>query len=94
MLNHEIKGQNWQGAFQHVNRKSVDYVLLNKETLRVACAVELDDRTHDLEKRRKGDVEVERILKVAGIPLVRIRDLNGYDERRIIALFAQVINGA
>ena len=28
LLNHEVKGQNWNGAFQHINRKTVDYVLL------------------------------------------------------------------
>ena len=93
ILNHEIKGQNWQGAFQHINRKSVDYVLLNKETLKVVCAVELDDRTHDSEKRQKRDAEVERILKGADIPLVRTRNLTNRNEREVIALFAEAING-
>lgn len=93
ILDYKIKGQNWHGAFQHINRKSVDYVLINRETLQTVCAVELDDRTHELKRRQERDLEVERILKEANIPLVRIRNLNGRSDREIIATFAEVING-
>lgn len=93
ILNHEIKGQNWNGAFQHINRKSVDYALLNQETLELVCTVELDDGTHRQEKRQERDREVERILKQAQIPLVRIRDVNRYSDKEIVEIFAQEING-
>ena len=71
LLNHKVKGQNWKGAFQHINGKSVDFVLLSKETTKPICAIELDDSSHDRADRSARDDEVERIFKQANIPLAR-----------------------
>ena len=43
LLKHAIRGQNWYGAFQHINRKSVDYVICTLKGLNPVCAIELDD---------------------------------------------------
>ena len=51
ILNHKVKGQNWKGAFAHINGKSVDFVLLRRKDLSVLGAVEIDDSTHDSTKR-------------------------------------------
>ena len=45
ILNHKVPGQNWKYAFRHINGKSVDYVLCNKQTLKTVYAIELDDYT-------------------------------------------------
>lgn len=92
ILDYRVKGQNWYGAFQHINRKSVDYILLNKNTLKPICAVELDDYTHKFDKRRRRDNEVERIFRVANMPLVRIHDIARLSNSEIIELFARIIN--
>lgn len=73
LLNEKIKGQNWARAFRHINGKSVDFVLVDKKTLKTICAIECDDYTHDREDRIKRDKEVNKIFKSAGIPLVRLR---------------------
>lgn len=72
LLEHRIKGQNYRGAFSHINGKSVDFVLLDKKTLEVVCAVELDDHTHARADRAERDREVERIFEEAGVRLVRV----------------------
>lgn len=69
-------GQEGNYAFRHINGKSVDYVLCDKETLRPAYAVELDDYTHSQPARRKRDAEVERIFAEADLPLVRFKNKN------------------
>jgi very-short-patch-repair endonuclease len=71
ILNHKVPGQNWKYAFRHINGKSVDYVLCDKQTLKPVYAVELDDYTHSYSDRQERDQEVERMLQSAGIPLVR-----------------------
>lgn len=71
LLDHRVKGQSFRGAFAHINGKSVDFVLLDKNTLEVYCAVELDDPTHNREDRILRDKEVERIFAEAGVKLVR-----------------------
>lgn len=74
LLNHKVKGQNWKAAFRHINGKSVDYVLLSKETMKPICAIELDDSTHNYKNRAERDAEVERIFAEAKLPLARFRN--------------------
>lgn len=91
LLDHKIKGQNWQGAFSHINGKSVDFVLLRKSNLSVLCAVELDDQTHQLHKRQERDSEVERVFREARIPLVRIRNSETMSKQDIADHFAKAM---
>lgn len=86
ILDHRVKGQEWNYAFRHINGKSVDYVLCNKNTLEPTYAIELDDYTHDKADRRERDVEVERIFEAANLPLVRFRDKDVSDDEIIQAL--------
>ena len=81
ILDHKIKGQEWQYAFRHINGKSVDFVLCDRETLRPFYAIELDDYTHAAKDRKKRDSEVERIFKAANLPLVRFanKDVSEHD---------------
>ena len=67
-------GKRAWAAFMHVNGKSVDYVLCDRETLLTVCAIELDDWTHSWKSRIRRDREVERLLSEAGVPMVRIKD--------------------
>lgn len=92
LLDHRVRGQNWKGAFSHINGKSVDYVLLRAKDLSVLCAVELDDNTHLSEERAKRDKEVERIFRQANIPLVRMRSPEDMSKQEIADYFASVIN--
>lgn len=89
LLDHKVKGQDWKFAFRHINGKSVDFVLCDKETLRPTYAIELDDLTHKQSDRRKRDAEVERIFEEANLPLVRFKNKN-VSETEII----QAISGA
>lgn len=83
VLDEKINGQNWKAAFKHINGKSVDYVLCDKQTLKPVYAVELDDYTHSYKNRQERDVEVERIFKNAGIPLVRFTDYKNLTQNDI-----------
>lgn len=71
-------------AFLHINRKSVDYILCDKNTLQPICAIELDDWTHTRKSRIERDEEVERILSEARMPLIRIKDPEELDVERLI----------
>lgn len=87
ILDEKVKGQNWKAAFRHINSKSVDYVLCDKQTLKPVYAVELDDYTHNYSNRQERDREVERMLQCAGIPLVRFSDVNNLNEEMIAKRF-------
>lgn len=91
LLNHKIKGQNWNAAFKHINGKSVDFVLLSKTTLKPICAIELDDSTHDRKSRIVRDEEVERIFTAAKIPLARFRSPEKLSRQEMINTISYAI---
>lgn len=74
LFSEKVKGQNWKAAFSHINGKSVDFVLLDRRTLEIVCAIECDDITHTRSDRVARDVEVNNIFKNAGLPLVRLNN--------------------
>ncbi len=86
LLDHKVKGQDWKFAFRHINGKSVDFVLCDKETFQPTYAIELDDLTHEQSDRRKRDLEVERIFKEANLPLVRFKNKSVSETEIIQAL--------
>lgn len=89
LLSHKVKGQNWRAAFSHINGKSVDFVLIKKDSLEVVCAIELDDASHEENERRIRDKEVERIFAEAKLPLVRFRDIRAMSRQEIVDKIAE-----
>jgi hypothetical protein len=87
LLNHEVKnGQNWRAALAKIQRKSVDFVLVDRDTLQTAYAVELDDRSHDIsDLRRERDDLVNEIFFDSGVALVRLRNLESMSDEQIIS---------
>jgi len=84
IVDHKINGQNWKGAFRHIDEKSVDFVLCEKVTLKPILAIELDDRSHEEESRMMRDEEVKRIIETdAGIPLLRIKNEKSYSSEEL-----------
>jgi very-short-patch-repair endonuclease len=82
-LDHKIKGQNWHGAFRHIDEKSVDFVLCDKSYVSPKLIIELDDKSHDRSDRVERDVEVERILKQAGVPLLRLENHGNFNPNEL-----------
>lgn len=82
-LDNKIVGQNWRAAFKHINEKSVDYIICDKSYIKPIIAIELDDKTHEKDDRKERDYEVERILKEAGLILLRFKN-NGFFNREEI----------
>jgi very-short-patch-repair endonuclease len=72
-------------AFRHINQKSVDFVACDKKQLRPLFAIELDDKTHNQSRRIERDQEVERILRGAGIPIIRIENRGRFEPKELAA---------
>lgn len=90
----ETSDQSYRAAFMHINGKSVDFVLMNKETLRPVCAIEIDDYTHNSKKRYERDLEVERIFKEAGLPLMRSREFLRLSDKQIFERVKRAVERA
>ena len=89
IVDEKMPGQNWKAARARINRKSVDFVLCDKEYLNPKLAIELDDASHERPERKERDVFVEEVLKMAKLPLLRIH----YTENLDVPTLAARIRG-
>lgn len=83
ILDNKVKGQDWRAALAHINRKSVDFVLCDKAYISPKLAIELDDKSHERPDRQERDQEVERILRDAGVPLLRLENTGRFDDKEL-----------
>jgi very-short-patch-repair endonuclease len=83
ILDHKIVGQNWKGAFRHMDEKSVDFVICDKAYIKPLLVIELDDKTHEREDRVIRDEEVERILTQAELPFLRFGNKGYFNKEEI-----------
>lgn len=83
ILDNKVVGQNWKGAFRHIDEKSVDFVICDKAYIKPILAIELDDRTHEREDRKGRDGEVERILNESGLSLLRFGNNGSFNKEEI-----------
>ncbi|GAA3904409.1 hypothetical protein GCM10022228_13330 [Halomonas cibimaris] len=68
----------WLRAFSRISQKHVGYVLVDPESGRVACCIELDDATHGRRERIRRDAFVNAAFAQAGMPLLRIPTAKQY----------------
>jgi hypothetical protein len=61
----------WQTAFNKVNRKHLDFVIVKRDDLSIAGAIELDDKSHNRKDRVERDDFLNGALESAGVSLVR-----------------------
>jgi very-short-patch-repair endonuclease len=92
LLDEKVVGQNWKAAFRHVSQKSVDFVLCDKSYISPKLAIELDDKSHDRPDRQDRDIEVERILKGAGMPLLRIQNHGKFNPQELAEKIQVALN--
>jgi hypothetical protein len=79
------------GYLRKINQKSVDYLVVNRQTQSPLFAIELDDFSHDSDKRRERDNFVGDLFKKAGLPLVRFNP-GSYRIDEIKKIFEQYLN--
>ena len=92
ILDNKVKGQNWRGAFRHIDEKSVDFVICDKAYIKPLLAIELDDSSHERAGRQDRDAEVERIFKEVGLPLLRFANQNQFNKDEIKNQIFQTLN--
>ncbi len=64
------KGSSKRGYRSKINKKSVDFVLFDKQNISPVLVIELDDYTHQRPDRKKRDVFLNRVLDHCEIPVL------------------------
>jgi hypothetical protein len=80
--------------FWKVSSKHVDFLICNRDTLDVICAVELDDYTHETQEAKDRDIFVMQTLETVGIKTARIKTKISAIEKRDIYMIDEFINRA
>jgi Asp-tRNA(Asn)/Glu-tRNA(Gln) amidotransferase A subunit family amidase len=78
----------WRANFNRICAKHIDFVICDA-ALSPIIAVELDDSSHCLPDRAARDRDVNRILEIASLPILRVpvrRTYDGVDlEKQLLA---------
>lgn len=78
-----------KGARGRISQKHVDYVVCDAKTMEPLVGIELDDRSHEREDRKKRDAFVDRVFEAAGLPILHVPAAKGYLPNDIRALLQQ-----
>lgn len=62
----------WQSFFNRIQSKHIDFVLCTPVLIQPVLVIELDDRSHDREDRRKRDGFADDALAAAGLPILHV----------------------
>ena len=82
---------NFQSHYNRIDRKHVDFLLCDPNTLEPAFAIELDDSSHRQAERGQRDTFVETILAKASLQLVRIPVRASYNTQELGVLLKNAI---
>lgn len=74
-----------------IDRKHVDFVLCDSETLTPLAGIELDDKSHERTDRKERDGFVEGVFAAARLELLRVRVQRGYQPQELAALLQTVL---
>ena len=88
-----VRGADWTRAFNKIRSKEIDFVLCDKDTLEVQCALELNDSSHRYPHRQARDEDLRIVLASAGIPLIEVPVTREYDIEDIRARIAGITGG-
>jgi hypothetical protein len=81
----------FQKFHNKIDRKQMDFLLVDSKTLKTILVIELDDSTHKRDTRMERDTFVDEVFAVANIPLVRIPVKHSYDSNELGKLFKGAI---
>ncbi|HVU36439.1 MAG TPA: DUF2726 domain-containing protein [Opitutaceae bacterium] len=65
-------------AWNRINQKHVDFLLVRRNDLAPIAGVELDDRSHEAEDRIERDAFVNDVFRAGGVPVLHIQAQAAY----------------
>lgn len=76
-----VKNRNFKD-FNKIASKTIDFVIC-EENLKIKLCIELDDYTHNREKRKQRDEFINNLFKDTNIKILRIKVQNYYDKEEL-----------
>lgn len=83
-----LSTSDWQKAFNRISAKHFDFLVCRAQDYRPLCAIELDDRSHLLPRRRERDDFLDGACREAGFTLLRVTARREYSIAELTATLA------
>ncbi|MGB0206288.1 MAG: DUF2726 domain-containing protein [Neptuniibacter sp.] len=78
-------------ALRSVQGRQFDFVVVERATKSIICAVELDDHKFDKKTFKQQDLYLEELCRKVGLPLLRVPSQRGYNLSELIERFERII---
>lgn len=72
-----------KGAWNRINQKHIDFLLVDSETFAPLAAIELDDDSHEAKDRADRDRFVDAVFKASGVSVLRFRAAAAYSPNEV-----------
>jgi len=82
------EGKNRQMYLNKIDRKTIDFVLFDKQFSPV-LAIELDDGSHNNESRKNRDDFVDEVMRTIGLKIIHIKTASSYNLKEINNLISK-----
>lgn len=80
-----------RGAINKIDRKHVDFLICNPQTLKPLFGIELDDSSHQRPDRIERDEFVDGVFDAANLPLVHLPVKQAYSTTELGEVFRKVL---
>lgn len=87
-----LSRRQWHRQFWKISSKHFDFVLIDRDTARILCAIELDDRSHLRADRTRRDRFLNAACQSAGFPLLRWPVQGQYNSNDILQRIAETLH--
>lgn len=67
-----------RGALNRIASKHFDFVVCDRNELKILCAIELNDKSHTTKSRKKRDELIEGICGAIALPLMQVTAKTSY----------------
>jgi hypothetical protein len=78
-------------ALNRISGKHVDFALCDPSTLATVAVIELDDKSHQAERRKQRDAFVDSALSAAGVPVLHVPAQKTYSTTDIGAQIQNIL---
>tara|TARA_R110000772_G_scaffold175564_4_gene287309 strand:- start:27 stop:362 length:336 start_codon:yes stop_codon:yes gene_type:complete len=86
-VNKGVSREVWGKSFNKIKAKHIDFILCEKSTSKILCAIELDDQSHSKIKRQERDEFVTKVLSIVALPFVRFDVTRTYQSDAVKASY-------
>ncbi|MBE0576398.1 MAG: DUF2726 domain-containing protein [Desulfuromonadales bacterium] len=88
----KLSRSHFYSSLNRINKKHVDFVICQKDDLKIIGIVELDDKSHNRSDRKKRDEFVDKVLSEVGIPILHFPVERSYKVSEVRSLLVSAFS--